>query len=206
MKCYYCGAEVAEGQNYCLWCGTRQEPEKLPEPEVIPVETPVAEAENPAMVPVEPETPVMPEPVRERAPVPAQNPPCLQLPVKRGLWKMILFGLLTLGIYPVVIWSRMVTELNLAASRYDGKRTMPFFAMTMLSPVTLGIFSFVWMHRFCRRIGDELDRRNLGYKFGPSTFWLWNVLGTLILVGPFIFVHKLMKAMNKINGDFNRNG
>ena len=202
MKCYYCGAEVAGGQNYCLWCGTRQEPEKLPEPVVIPVETPVAEETKPAMVPRS----CPAEQTSVILPVIRLDPPRLQLPVKRALWKMVLFGLLTLGIYPAVIWSRMVTELNLAASRYDGKRTMPFFAMVMLFPVTLGILPFVWMHKFCRRIGDELDRRNLGCKFGPSAFWLWNILGALILVGPFIFVHKLMKSMNKINADFNRNG
>ena len=57
-----------------------------------------------------------------------------------------------------------------------------------------------------RRVGDELRRRNIDYQFGAKTFWLWNVLGSLILVGPFVFVHKLMKAMNRINGDFNRRG
>ena len=119
---------------------------------------------------------------------------------------MFFLGILTLGIYPTVIWSRIVTELNLAASRYDGKRTMPYFAMCILVPITLGIYLPVWFHGFCRRIGDELKRRNIDYQFGPKTFWLWNVLGSLILVGPFIFVHKLMKAMNRINEDFNRRG
>lgn len=212
MKCHYCGADVAEGQNYCLWCGTRQEPEKLPEPEIIPVEVPADDPEDSA--PVKPETPMPQLPVAQaNAPVAVQEirsfrqePPRLQLPVKRALWKMILFGLLTLGIYPVVIWSRIVTDLNLASSRYDGKRTMPFFAMVMLTPFTLGIFAFVWMHKFCRRISDELVRRDLGYKFGPAAFWLWSILGSLILVGPFVFVHKLMKAMNKINAHFNVNG
>ena len=119
---------------------------------------------------------------------------------------MIVLGILTLGIYPTVIWSRIVTELNIAASRYDGKRTMPYFAMLMLTPLTLGIYAFVWMHKLCHRIGDELDRRELGYSFGPGTFWLWGILGSLIIVGPFIFTHKLMKAMNRINGDFNTRG
>jgi hypothetical protein len=83
---------------------------------------------------------------------------------------------------------------------------MPYFGMIILSPVTLGIYTFVWMHKFCRRIGEELQRRKLDYQFGASTFWLWGILGSLILVGPFIFTHKLMKAMNKINADFNVKG
>lgn len=214
MKCHYCGAEVAEGQNYCLWCGTRQEPEAVLQPEAAPVwqeDVPVEEA-------VETELPVMQElSVRQEQPVatvpqpePARTeqkcPPRLQLPTCRGLGKMVFLGLLTLGIYPAVIWSRIVTELNLTASRYDGRRTMPYFAMLMLTPITLGIFAFVWMHKFCRRIGEELQRRHIDYKFGPGTFWLWNILGSLILVGPFVFLNKLMKSMNRINADFNING
>lgn len=202
MKCDYCGAEVSEGKSYCLQCGARM---------VWEQELPVS-VEEPLFVNDLPEIPAAAAPVAVAAP-PAPKParpvsraPRLQLPTKRGLCKMIFLGILTLGIYPTVIWSRIVTELNLAASRYDGKRTMPYFAMMMLTPVTLGIFAFVWMHRFCRRIGEELQRRRIDCKFGPSTFWLWNILGSLILVGPFVFLHKLMKAMNRINADFNARG
>ena len=99
-----------------------------------------------------------------------------------------------------------MTEVNIVASRHDGRRTIPYFAMVALSPVTLGILPLVWTHNFCCRIGDELDYRRINYAFGPRTFWLWGVLGSLILVGPFIYIHKLMKAMNMINDDFNRCG
>lgn len=200
MKCHYCGAEVADGNHFCLWCGTRQEPQ----PDAEEQTRPWAE-EVPEPVPAAPELPaVQPAPA---APVQQRIfPPAVQLPTKRGLGKMFFLGILTLGIYPTVIWSRIVTELNLAASRYDGKRTMTYFGMLMLAPITLGIYAFVWMHKFCRRIGDELERRGLDYRFGPSAFWLWNVLGSLIIVGPFVFCHKLMKSMNKINADFNTNG
>lgn len=211
MKCHYCGAEVAEGQAYCLCCGTRQEPEDFLEPEAaaepcvaVLTEEP-AEPEQAELLPAQtetvPEQVLWPEPAEDK-----KAPPRLQLPTRRGLGKMVFLGILTLGIYPTVIWSRIVTELNLAASRHDGRRTMPYFGMVLLTPVTLGIFAFVWMHRFCRRIGDELQRRDIGYKFDSSTFWLWNILGCLILVGPFVFLHKLMKSMNQINADFNVNG
>lgn len=203
MKCHYCGAEIAENQNYCLWCGTRQEPVQEIEPEeavqeVAALEEIVPEVDIPELEPVM----VRPEPARTAR----KNRPVLQLPEHRGLGKMFFLGILTLCIYPTVIWSRIVTELNIAVSRYDGKRTMPYFAMVTLAPLTLGIYGFVWMHKFCRRIGDELCRRGIDYNFGPSTFWLWNVLGSLIIVGPFIFTHKLMQSMNKINADFNVNG
>ena len=132
--------------------------------------------------------------------------PKLVLPTRRGLGKMIFLGLITLFIYPMVIYSKIVTELNIAASRYDGKRTVTFFGMAMLAPLTLGIYAYVWFHNLCARIGDELQRRNIDYKFGPSQFWLWGVLGSFILVGPFVFTHKLMKSMNLINRNFNEKG
>lgn len=199
MKCSYCGAELTAGRRFCDFCGTEQEEIKTGKllwtedmlEEVTVRKVPAA----PAVLAVKPET--------KRARTAA---PRIQLPTGRGLGKMFFLSILTLGIYPTVIWSRIVTELNLAASRYDGKRTMPYFAMCTLAPITLGIYLLVWMHQFCGRVGEELKRRGIDYKFGAKTFWLWNVLGSLILVGPFIFVHKLMKSMNQINGDFNRRG
>ena len=132
--------------------------------------------------------------------------PKLVLPTTRSLCKMIFLGLVTLGIYPMVICSKIITELNIAASRYDGKRTMTFYGMLMLTPLTLSAYTFVWYHKLCARISEELQRRGIDYKFGPKVFWLWGVLGSFILVGPFIFTHKLMKSMNFINKDFNENG
>jgi hypothetical protein len=53
---------------------------------------------------------------------------------------------------------------------------------------------------------NELVRRGIKYDFGASDFWLWNILGSLIFVGPFIYIHKRMKAMNLINADYNQKG
>ena len=137
---------------------------------------------------------------------PVDNRPAIQLPTERAWWKMLLLGLVTFGIYPLVIYSKIITELNIAASRYDGERTMSYFGMVYLAPVTLGIYPIVWMHTLSNRIGAEVSRRGYDYKFSASDFWLWNVLGSLILVGPFVYMHKLLKSMNIINDDFNQNG
>jgi len=44
------------------------------------------------------------------------------------------------------------------------------------------------------------------YQFGAGTFWGWGILGSLILVGPFIYTHKLLTAMNRLSADYNVNG
>ena len=76
----------------------------------------------------------------------------------------------------------------------------------ILSILTLGIGYLVWHHKLCARIGSELTRRGLDCKFGAGDYWGWNILGTLIIVGPFIFCYKLFKAMNTLNADFNLKG
>ena len=116
------------------------------------------------------------EPLFDFEKAPAARRPALQLPVKRGLAKMFFFSILTLGIYPMVIYSRLVTERNIVASRHDGRRTLSFFGMLMLAPLTLGILPLVWSHNLCSRIGGELQRRNINYNFGAKDFWLWNFL------------------------------
>jgi len=137
----------------------------------------------------------------------AHAKPALQLRTNRGLLKYYLLGLITLWIYPLVVESHISEELNLVASPYDGKRTMHFCLVVFIfSWLTLNIVPIVWFHRTSARMGDELARRGIDYNFGAADFWLWNVLGVLILVGPFVYIHKRMKAMNLINADYNVKG
>ncbi len=132
-----------------------------------------------------------------------QYAPKLQLPSNRNIVKYIIFSILTLGIYSIVIESQISGEMNIVASRADGKRTIPFLGMLQISAITLGIYGLVWNHSFANRIGAELKRRGYDYQFGAKDFWLWNVLGAFIIVGPFIYCYKKLNAMNMINASYN---
>ena len=268
MKCHYCGTELLGNEIFCRHCGTRQTDVPMSEPipvttEPMPVyEAPASVCEEPAPVHQEPapvpqsaqptqEQPRSWEPYKTEPDVAAKaavlfdfekpslgNAPHIELPTKRSLVKMIFLGILTFGIYPMVIWSRLVGEVNMVASRYDGERSMSFFGMVMLMPLTLGIHSLVWMHKLCRRIGAELQRRRVAYTFSAKDFWIWCflmgflcticmsaaaspsmigyetsviiwvllIVSLLPLIGPLVFISKLMHAMNRLNEDFNING
>lgn len=133
--------------------------------------------------------------------------PVGQMKTGRSLAKFILLSIVTLGIYSIVYYSSISNDINIAASRYDGKKTMHYCLLLFLvGPITLGIATIVWFHKISDRIGSELRRRNIDYNFGASDFWLWNVLGAIIIVGPFIYLHKLSTAMNKIAENYNVNG
>lgn len=130
--------------------------------------------------------------------------PVGQLKTNRGLVKFILLSLVTFGIYGIVVMSGISTDINVIASRYDGKKTMHYCLMFFLiSWLTFGIGGIVWFHNISARIGNELKRRNIPYSFGAGTYWGWGVLGAFILVGPFIYTYKLFKAMNMLSESYN---
>ena len=130
-----------------------------------------------------------------------------QLKTNRGMIKFILLNIITFGIYSLIFFSNISTDINTIASRYDGKKTMHFCLLFfIIAPITLGIGGIVWYHRICARIGAELNRRGIGYSFGAGSFWGWFVFGCLIFVGPFIFMHKLCKAMNLLSESYNAIG
>lgn len=137
-----------------------------------------------------------------------QSPaPVGQLKTNRSLVKYILLSIVTLGIYSIVFFSGVSSDINVAASRYDGKKTMHYALLFFIFfPLTAGIALFVWMHKISNRIGAEANRRGLGVDFSATTFWLWYFLGSMIIVGPFIYMHKLSTVMNGISEHYNTNG
>lgn len=261
VPCCHCGKPIRSSARFCVYCGTCQTAAPVQEPPaevpVTPDDVPAPDTEpaaEPAFAPI-PEPVIEQEPENEpisyvTAPVPPVNiniaptavptlRPAYQLPTHRGLLKMLLLGLVTFMIYPLVIMSRISGEINMVASRHDGKRTIHFLFVPVLSALTLGIYSFVWIHKLCNRIGQQLQRRNIDYRFGAGNFWLWNclwgiigavlmlillallpmhpelagyavliyiIIGLLIVIGPLVFEHQLMKATNLMNQDYNLNG
>lgn len=202
MRCYHCGQEIPDGSEQCSYCGSNQGAGAT----VL-----LDQAYNPYSAGIQSNKTDELTTLLERSPYENQaaqstGRPAIQFADDRKLWKMIVFGILTFGIYIIVTWCKMITELNVVACRYDGKRTAPYFAMMFLTGYTFGIYGFVWNHKLCERMSAELSRRGYDYKFGASTYWLWGVLGCLILVGPFIYLNKVLTVMNTLNADFNENG
>jgi len=136
------------------------------------------------------------------------NPPRIPLRTNRGLLKYLLLSLITFGIYGIVVMSHISSEINEIATRYDGKRTMHFCLIYFIFGwLTFGIATLVWYHRISGRIGAELARRNLPYSFSSGTWWGWGFFGVLLFgLGPWVYIHKLMKAMNFIAADYNVKG
>ena len=133
--------------------------------------------------------------------------PTYKLATNRSLIKYILLSIVTLGIYGIVVLSKVSTDINIIETKYDGKKTMHYcLVLFIFSWLTLGIVPLVWSSKICSRIGNALTRRGIDYSFGAGTFWGWGFFGALIVVGPFIYIHKLLKSMNLLAADYNEKG
>lgn len=135
------------------------------------------------------------------------NPSPAPLKANFGLVKFLILSLLTFGLYALYTYARVGETLNTVAGRYDGKKTMSYWLMALIvSPLTLGIGGIVWFHNMSGRVGQELTRRKIAFSFGAGTFWLWDILGIVIVIGPFVYCWKLFKAMNLLIDDYNERG
>jgi hypothetical protein len=111
--------------------------------------------------------------------------------------------MITCGIYG---WWRihvLARDMNLMCEG-DGKKTRGFLAFLFLGLITLGIYDLVWWYMVGDRLHDNAKRYNLTFKEGGGTVLLWLLLGSLIIVGPFIALHIIFKNTNALADEYNK--
>ena len=100
-------------------------------------------------------------------------------------------------------WSKF-KKGNRLLLRMNGSKTFNFLFAYLIGMVTGSIAILVWFYHITDRVEEALLERGFDDSvISMSDFWLWYVLGSLILVGPFVYFHKLCKAMNMLCVDFN---
>ena len=128
-----------------------------------------------------------------------------KLNTDRKIWKLILFSILTLGIYSIVFFMPLSFELDKVAPKRDRTKTLNYAIAFVLSLFTGTITLLFWHHQIASRIEEALSARGITYEFGTGDFWGWYFFGSFIFVGPFIYLHKLCKAMNLLCAHYNEN-
>lgn len=229
--CPVCGRQLDDAAAFCGSCGERFAAPQQPNM-AMPIDQTVYAYQNPNIPPYQQGSPVGSYQDPNLPPYPQAQPvygyqdpnqfvaqpvfvqpvvydtrPIRQLQTTRGLVKFILFSLLTCGLYSLVFWSDISTDINTVATRYDGKRTMHFLLLLfIIGPITFGIAYLVWFHNLSTRIGNELKRRGLQYRFGAADFWVWDFLLALTVIGPLLYIYKISNAMNNICASYNQVG
>lgn len=121
---------------------------------------------------------------------------------KRRLWKYIVFGILTLGIYDIVFMWNMIKDLNKACGHVesgDEDRSPNYIVVVLFSILTFNIYNFVWYYKQGNRVkragkayGLEIDEKG-------STYVLWMLVGSLLFgIGPLVAMYLFISNLNKI--------
>ena len=128
-----------------------------------------------------------------------------KLKTNRNMWKLIILQILTLGIYGIMFFIPFSYDLDKVSPKRDHTKTMNYLWAYILSIFTFSIVLTVWHYQIAERVEVALNRRSIDYEFTTGTFWGWGFFGSLIIVGPFIYYHKLCRAMNLLCEDYNKN-
>ena len=110
------------------------------------------------------------------------------------------YSFITLGIYALVFWGRYAKNIAYLCEG-DGKKTMKFKYVVLLSIITLGIYGLVWRYQLAKRLQDNAERYDLKFKEGGVRVVIFTILG--LVIGDFILIknyNKLVKAYNDYNG------
>ena len=126
-----------------------------------------------------------------------------KLKTDRSMWKLMILNILTLGIYGIVFFIPFSFDLDKIAPKRDRSKTMNYLVAYILSIFTFSFVLLIWYYQITCRIEEALAQRNIDYEFSTGTFWGWYFLGSFILVGPFVYFHKLCKAMNLLCENYN---
>ena len=128
-----------------------------------------------------------------------------KLQTNRSMWKLMFLSIVTLGIYSIFFFIPFSFDIDKVSPKDDHSKTMNFVFAYILSLFTFSIVLDFWHYEIAGRIEEALSNRNINYNFQTKDFWCWFVLGSLILVGPFVYFHRLCKAMNLLCEDYNEN-
>lgn len=127
----------------------------------------------------------------------------MKLKTNRGLLKLILLSIVTLGIYELVFCHDLGKDVNAIYEKDGGKKQMGFLAAFFLGFITFGITLIVWSIKILTRVYDKAAERKLQVKGSVA----WVLIASLLLgwtvVCPLIAMSQFLKATNAVCEDFN---
>lgn len=129
--------------------------------------------------------------------------PRSKLATNRNMWKFMILSLLTCGIYTIIFFIPFSFDLE-RIHPSSGKR-MNFLFAYIFALFTFSIVIDIWHYQNTKQISEALEARKIDYEFGTGDFWKWLILGSFIIVGPFVYYHKLCHSMNLLCEDYNEN-
>ena len=118
----------------------------------------------------------------------------------RSLVKCIFLGIITLGIYDLVVTVRMGSDLNRIQKQLGipGKKVMNYIGACFLSLITLGIPLIIWSIRVPNRVYLYANKTQVEKKGSCKAFFLISILLCWTIIAPLIVLSQLLKTMNNV--------
>lgn len=130
--------------------------------------------------------------------------PAYAIATNRGLFKYIIFTILTCGIYSYWFVYSMARDVN-EMCKEDGDRTGGLLAYILLSIITCGFYTIYWEYKLANRLQENGPRYGINFSENGTSVLLWIIFGVLICgVGPFIAMNILIKNTNRLAREYNR--
>ena len=145
-----------------------------------------------------------PEPTYEvpdgPAAVPQGDPYSAEREVRtdRSLLTYIVLTIVTCGIYGWWFLSEMGKDVNKICEGDGETTTTGGIKLFLLSIVTCGIYQYWWYYSVSDRMCNNAKRYGVPMTENGTTVLLWMVLGSCIVVGPFIGLNIIFKNANKL--------
>lgn len=122
---------------------------------------------------------------------------------QRSLAKLIIFSILTCGIYSIVFWWGYTNDINRVCEG-DGQESPNYIVVILLSIVTCGFYMWYWYYKQGNRLQAIAPKYGLTFIENGTTVLLWMLLGSLLCgIGSFVAFHILIKNLNDVGQVYN---
>jgi hypothetical protein len=114
----------------------------------------------------------------------------------------IILSIITLGIYGLYFIYKLAKDMNTICEG-DGKKTRGLLFVIFIGLITFGIYNLFWLYALGDRMQDNGARYGLTIKESGTAILLWDILGSFIIIGPFIALHIIIKNINALGAAYN---
>ncbi len=124
---------------------------------------------------------------------------------QRRLWKFLVYGLITFGIYQIYFMWTLVNDINIACEyKEPGRKSPHYLVVVLLSIVTLGIYSFIWYYQQGNRLKSAGERYGIRIEESGAVYLMWMIFGLLLFgVGPVVALYFLIHNANLVCEAYN---
>lgn len=137
------------------------------------------------------------------ATTPELGGPARRIKDNRGLLKLILLSVVTLGIYSFYFVYKMAQDMNTMCED-DDEKTGGLVAYILLCIITLGIYSLIWYYKIANRVYINAPRYGFSVAEKGSNYLLWTILGGFTFgIGALYAQHTVLKNVNSLARAYN---